>query len=385
MPHLCDQNLCTGCTACASICLKGCIEMQPDAFGFRYPQIREEACIDCGLCTKSCPVLAQNQETQLPQAYAAMAEDTDLRLQSSSGGVFSLLAQKVIERNGAVFGAAYDADFAVHHICAEASDDLKLLRGAKYAQSELGGCFTAIRHRLHEGQLVLFTGTPCQVAGLKTFLKKEYDNLLTVDIVCHSVPSPEVWKAYVHFRAEKDNGGQLPVEINLRSKQSGWSRYRYENLFRYDTQTWTQSSGDSLYMKLFSGGWINRASCEQCRFKGYHRVSDLTIGDFWGIWNIAPEMDDNRGTSLVLVQSEKGAQYFEELCSAMRTKPVTLEQASAENPAILISFAHKDNRETVMQEICTKGFHRAESFFPKTNSQTMFSKIKGKLRRMIHK
>lgn len=384
--RLCDQKLCTGCTACASICPKGCIQMQPDAFGFLYPQMVDpDACIDCGLCTQSCPVLAETQKVALPKAYAAMAADTKLRLQSSSGGVFSLLAQKILEEKGAVFGAAYDADFAVHHICVETVDDLRWLRGAKYSQSNLNTCFRNVRKRLNQGQKVLFSGTPCQVAGLKTFLRKDYENLLTVDFVCHSIPSPEIWKAYVHFRADQDNGGKMPVSINLRSKESGWSRYQYENLFRYNERTYSQSSGSSLYMKLFVSGFISRESCATCHFKGYHRVSDLTLGDFWGIWDIAPEMDDNHGTSLVLVQSEKGARYFKELCSAMRTKPVTLEQASAENQALLVSIPQKENRETVMQAICAAGFEQSEKFLPQTNTPTIFSRIKAKLIRMIHK
>ena len=177
----------------------------------------------------------------------------------------------------------------------------------------------------------------------------------------------------------------MPVSINLRSKESGWSRYQYENLFRYNERTYSQISGSSLYMKLFVGGFISRESCATCHFKGYHRVSDLTLGDFWGIWNIAPEMDDNHGTSLVLVQSEKGAQYFKELGDCMRTKPVTLEQASAENQALLVSIPQKENRETVMQAICAAGFEQSEKFLPQTNTPTIFSRIKAKLIRMIHK
>lgn len=385
MQHLCDKKLCTGCTACASICPKSCIKMQPDAFGFLYPQIREDECIECGLCAQICPVLAQEKKTSVPQAYAAMAKDMHLRLQSSSGGIFSLLAQKVIERKGSVFGAAYDTDFTVRHICAETLDDLKLLRGAKYSQSNLNSCFRNIRQRLNQGQNVLFSGTPCQVAGLKTFLRKNYENLLTVDIVCHSVPSPEIWKQYVHFRAEQDNDGEMPISINLRSKESGWSHYQYENLFQYDSRTYSQTSGASLYMKLFGGGWISRESCAHCRFKGYQRISDLTFGDFWGIWNIAPEMDDNMGTSLVLVQTEKGQQYFHAIKDSLCTKNVTLEQSSAENPALLVSFAQKENRETVMRVICAEGFDNVESFLSETNTPSLFSRMKGKLKRILHK
>lgn len=337
MPNLAHTNQCTGCTACASVCPKSCIQMCPDENGFRYPIVDETICVGCGLCEQSCPVVnplgkAENDS----KAYAAYSKDEGMRLESSSGGVFTEIAKAVLARGGAVFGAAYNQRFEVVHICVEYEADLTKLRGAKYAQSDLCGVFGQVKARLNQGQEVLFSGTPCQVGGLKAFLRKDYENLLTVDFVCHSVPSPMAWREYVKYRAEQDNGGSLPAAINLRSKKTGWSRYQYSNLFEYaDGHAHAAKSSDSLYMKLFVGGYINRESCANCQFKGYSRASDLTLGDFWGIWDIAPEMDDNKGTSVVLVQSGQGAELLRNITDRLVLKPMTLEDAGRQNSAML--------------------------------------------------
>ncbi|MBR5020943.1 MAG: Coenzyme F420 hydrogenase/dehydrogenase, beta subunit C-terminal domain [Oscillospiraceae bacterium] len=364
-----ERNLCTGCTACAAACPKGCITMVPDEDGFAYPVIDAGACISCGLCGKVCPIVSGVQTAERePKAYAAYTKDEPLRMDSSSGGVFSEIAKEVLRQGGAVYGAAYGDEFAVSHVCAEKQEDLAKLRGAKYAQSELKGVFAEIRQKLDAGQEVLFSGTPCQVGGLKAFLRKNYENLLTVDFVCHSVPSPMAWKAYVTYRAEQDNGGQLPESINLRAKTTGWSRYRYSNLFKYKGGAeHTARSGESLYMKLFVGGCINRTSCENCRFKGYSRISDLTIGDFWGIWEIDPELDDDKGASVVLVQSPRGEKIFDMIRDRCVVKAVTLEEASAQNGAMLRSSPVSGRRAEAFAMIRAKDWEKCAALLAPKN------------------
>ena len=346
--------------------------MAADENGFQFPVVDPGTCVSCGLCQRVCPVAAPREMSELlPKAYAAYIKDEVLRLDSSSGGVFSEVAKTVLARGGAIFGASYNEQFEVVHICAETEAELALLRGAKYAQSDLRNTFSQVRQRLERGQRVLFSGTPCQVGGLKSYLTKDYENLLTVDFVCHSVPSPMAWKAYVSYRAEQDNGGKLPEKINLRAKNSGWSRYRYSNLFEYaGGSVHSTLSGESLYMKLFGGGYLSRESCENCRFKGYSRVSDLTLGDFWGIWDIHPEMDDNKGTSLVLVQSDRGAAVLDQLRQRLVMKPVTLEEVSRENPAMVKAMEIQEKRQDALKQIRKSGIGECETWFPKRPTPT---------------
>ena len=386
MPALAEKAYCTGCTACASICPKNCIGMFPDGDGFLHPRIDPDICVECGLCQTVCPVLSPSAKAEtLPRAYAAYSRDEAIRLESSSGGIFTEIARTVLADGGAVYGAAYNAQFAVVHICAETEADLAGLRGAKYAQSDLTGIFTKIHTQLNQGRTVLFSGTPCQVAGLKAFLRKDYENLLTVDFVCHSVPSPMAWQAYVKYRAELDNNGEMPHAINLRSKLTGWTNYRYSNLFTYaDGHSHAAKSGESLYMKLFVGGYINRESCANCHFKGYSRISDLTVGDFWGVWNIAPEMDDNKGTSLILVQSPKGSALLDSVRGKVVLKPVTAEDSSRHNGAMLNPHHPNERRAAALEMIRSGRIGECENWFlPKKPS--VAKRIRSLLGRLLRK
>ena len=352
MPTLAKKEYCTGCTACEAVCPKGCISMQGDEYGFLHPVIDAEKCINCGMCEKTCPVNHPLKNENEPKAYAAFIKDEAVRMESSSGGVFTEIAKAVLSDGGVVFGAAYNEKFEVEHIVVENEAELYKLRGAKYVQSRLNNTFKDVKKYLDEGKCVLFSGTPCQVGGLKAFLKKDYDKLITVDFICHSVPSPLAWSEYVKYRSEIDNGGKLPEKIDLRSKKTGWSRYQYSNLFEYGKdKTHEAKSSESLYMKLFVGGNICRESCENCKFKGYSRVSDLTLGDFWGIWDIHPEMDDNKGTSALLIQSEKGERVFSRITDKLTAKSVTLEEVSLQNSAILKSTAPNKKRDEAFKLI----------------------------------
>ncbi len=350
MPNLAKKEDCTGCTACATICPQKCIDMEMDDQGFLFPSVSLTACIDCGLCEKTCPVLVpETIENSVTKAFAAYSKNETVRMQSSSGGIFTEIAREILERGGVVFGAAYNNCFEVTHICVETEDDLAKLRGAKYAQSDLQGIFAQVKERLDADQWVLFSGTPCQVAGLKAYLRRECAKLLLVDFVCHSVPSPLVWKEYVKYRAQQDHRGELPMAINLRSKETGWSRYRYSSVFAYKDGTCHMARNEeSLYMKLFIGGYISRESCANCQFKGYHRISDLTLGDFWGIWNIAPEMDDDKGISVVLRQTARGAEILDRCKERLILREVTLEEASFENPAMIRAASLHQQREKAM-------------------------------------
>lgn len=334
-PRLAPPDRCTGCTACASICPQKAITMEADRRGFLNPVIHADACTHCGACSRVCPVLNPTRLGHTPKAYAAYSRDEAIRRESTSGGIFPEIAKYVLNRGGVVYGAAYGEDFRVAHICVEKESELAALQGAKYAQSDLGTIFPDVKKRLEQGMAVLFSGTPCQIAGLKAYLRKDHENLITVDTVCHSVPAPASWQSYVNHLAESHPEAP-PVSIRLRDKSTGWSRYGYCHEIRYGDGTVLRiPNSDSPYMQQFISGKISRTACQSCPFKGYSRVSDLTLGDFWGIWDIAPEMDDDRGTSLILIQSPRGESLLEQLSDRLICKPVTLEDASSQNPAIL--------------------------------------------------
>lgn len=375
MPQLAQMHLCTGCTACAAVCPKGCITMTADVDGFQYPVIDTKTCIGCDLCEKTCPVLADGRYEHQTTAYAACALDTEIRLESSSGGVFTELARHVLNRGGAVFGAIYDESFRVVHTCAEDEAVLANMRGAKYAQSDLDGVFVDVKYRLDQGQPVLFSGTPCQVGGLLGFLRKPYENLTTVDFVCHSVPSPMAWEEYLRSLG-------VVTAVNLRAKDNGWSRYGYCHRIETTDGIRLIPNGQSLHMKLFVGGYTTRPSCADCHFKGYARRSDLTIGDFWGVWDSHPDMDDDKGTSVVLVQSEQGRRLWDAIAPRLKWKEVSLEDASRQNHAMLVSSKPAADRDAVLERIRSGDIAGCAVLF-KPKKPSLARRIRSKAARII--
>lgn len=243
------------------------------------------------------------------------------------------------------------------------------MQGAKYSQSVLDNTFKLLKNHLDSGRTVLFSGTPCQVAGLKTFLRRDYNKLICLDFVCHGVPSPMVWEKYLRYRAHIDNNETFPQHINMRNKETGWSRYSYSVEFFYsDNNRYICKNNDDPFMNLFVNDYILRKSCSVCNFKGYSRDSDITLGDFWGIWDIDPEMDDNKGTSVVLIHSKKGEKLFKAILKNIRCKKVTLEQTSMGNPSMLSSSVHKRNRDQILNEISQEGFHTVATMFKSEKS-----------------
>ena len=346
MIHIENQSMCCGCNACAQICPKHCITMQPDAEGFLYPQVDESACIHCDLCEKACPILQSPQESKgkVPDAYSAINKNEEVRGQSSSGGVFSLLAEQTIQRGGVVFGAAMaDDQHGVHHIVVETPEGLAALRGSKYLQSEVGNTYNEARQALQAGREVLFSGTPCQIEGLRTFLQQDYPNLLCVDVICHGVPSPLVWNTYL--AQQEARAGAQARRTFFRYKKYGWKTYALLLEFSNNKVYECVLSRDA-FMQAFLRNACLRPSCHSCRFKKLNRASDITLADYWGIQDQYPEMDDDKGTSLVLVHSEKGQRYLDALCTQLRIKDSPIEQALIGNPSMLHSAkAHRRRKQ----------------------------------------
>lgn len=366
MPNLASTELCVGCTACVLRCPKQCLTLVYDEAGFAYPKMdKVDQCIKCNLCEKVCPVLNKKQkENEQTKVFSAFSLNQQIRENSSSGGIFTELALSVLSNKGIVYGAAYDEAWTVRHVAIEDEEQLHKLRGAKYTESVLNYTFSEIKQYLNSKRDVLFSGTPCQVAGLKSYLQHDYDNLLCVDFVCHGIPSPLAWKKYLEERKRIDGVADAPIKVNLRSKETGWSRYSYSYVIEYsDGKRYSALNSSDLYMKLFCNDYISRKSCKSCAFKGYERISDITLGDFWGIWDIDPEMDDGYGTSLILIHSDKGNNIFSNIADKVRYKESTLEAASRENTAVICPSTEKDERAFVLREIQNGNYYKLHELF----------------------
>lgn len=336
---------CTGCGSCAASCPKNCIRMIPDDEGFLYPQIDGSQCVGCKKCETACPVLQVPKASESVQAYATQNMDRLIRQQSSSGGVFTALAKQIMKKGGAVCAAVYNGQFEVEHRIAYTEEELAPMRGAKYSQSHAGHLFRRLKELLESGKPVMFTGTPCQCAGLKAYLGKEYEQLLLVDMVCHGVPSPSVWKAYVRCRRELDANGAELSSINLRDKSTGWSRYAYSITFRYaNGNTYSARQGEDPYMRGFVQNLYLRPSCSACSFKGINRCSDLTLGDCWGIWDTHPEFDDDQGVSVLLIHSKKGQMLWSDISTQFHSMQLTEEDVTNYNSSAIHSSAPHPRR-----------------------------------------
>jgi len=303
MIEITDKKDCTGCNACTQRCPVGCISMQTDEEGFLYPIADKDTCIDCGLCERVCPVI-NPYEPRLPiETLAAKNPDRQVRMASSSGGVFHALAKSVIEEGGVVFGARFNSQWDVEHAYTETMDGIKAFQGSKYVQSTIGGAFTEAERFLKAGRKVLFTGTPCQIAGLKHFLRKDYaPQLITADVACHGVPSPTIWRDYLNFITPDSTH---ITSISFRSKKISWEDYGMSISFT-DHRPYFQKKWKDSYMFAFLRNLTLRPSCHRCPAKCGKSHSDITLGDLWGINHLLPNFQDKSGVSFVLLNTQTG-------------------------------------------------------------------------------
>lgn len=379
MPNLCVSVLCCGCSACYAACPKKSITMAPDAEGFLHPQVDMKKCVNCGLCEKVCPVLHRDEPRRPIAVYAAQAKDDELRMQSSSGGVFSLLARQIIDTGGIVFGAGFKHDtWEVVHKSAGNEEELEDLRGSKYVQSDMGNTYSAVRKALTAGLHVLFSGTPCQIAGLRRYLeitgdasiRSYWSNLLLVDVICHAVPSPLAWKKFLEERTADTMGrdsalavGQNIRRISFRRKNCGWKRFSLSLRFANDKEYLGNVASDEpgMAQDVFLAGFLrelyNRPSCHRCVSKELRSGSDLTIADYWCVGEFFDDFDDDKGTSCILVNTERGAKALAEVRPLLRDHPSSFEQALKHNPAILHCPKAHFNRRKFFKRILAKNFN----------------------------
>lgn len=326
-----DNSFCTGCSACFNICPFDVISMKEDEEGFLYPEVNHDLCRECGICERSCPSLNlfKKISNDYPNAYAYIYNDDKVRAKSSSGGCFHALAIDILKNGGVVFGAAFDGNWEVSHVPIETIEELPKLQVSKYVQSKIETSYQDVRKYLESGRLVLFCGTPCQCSGLQQYLNKVYDKLLLVDFICHGVPSPLVWRKYIGWRV---NGKLNEIQgISFRDKNLSWEGYLLTFKMKKSINTLSADTSHDLYMKGFLSNLYLRPSCYECKFCQKKRQVDITLGDFWGVQGIDPEMFDDKGTSLVFIHSTKGAKYFNQISGK---KKITNSMAAALcNPA----------------------------------------------------
>lgn len=346
------KSECSGCALCAAVCPVQCIKMKADTEGFRYPSVDYDKCIHCDRCRNICKESSKVITLGYQRAYIAWTKDEDIREKSSSGGMFSELATCILKQGGHIYGAGFDENYKVVHQCIEKKADLKRLCGSKYVQSEVDYCYKEIKEKLEKGIKVYFSGTPCQVDGLLSFLGKDYENLYTQEVICHGVPSPKVWKAYITMMS----AGKKIKSVSFRDKTYGWHYFS----MRIETEKgkYVKRLGEDVYIRLFLENVILRPSCYKCRHKHLHRKADLTIGDCWSYdKNGVNVADDDKGISLVFANTEKGKKLLEE--SSAKKIEIAYGTASQSQKAITNSVEYNQNRELFFSMTKEQGFDEA--------------------------
>ena len=357
--------------------------METDDEGFQYPKVNESICVSCGQCEKVCPFEREaSKRIKTPDSFAARIKDDGVRIQSSSGGIFTALSNDILEEGGVVYGVAMSENLkSAYHIRVDSVVGLELLRGSKYLQASTGDIYKQVRLDLKNGRKVLFSGVPCQINGLKFFLQKDYDNLLLVEVICHGVPSPALWKKYFEYLEKKFNASI--EKVNFREKRNGWKVFGLtehgKNISHYSNQL------EDPYMQMFLRDYCLRPSCYDCKVKKMESMADLTIADFWGVQNIAPEMDDDKGTSLVLLQSSKGIKAFEslkEICTSVR---VSFDGSIKYNPAYFNSCKKPAERDTFFLDMNSMEFDKLQAKYCKPIKPSFIKRVLRKAKAVIKK
>lgn len=353
-----NKSECFGCTACEQACPTKAISFFKDDCGFSYPQINSQLCINCNKCEKICP---QNfiVKDRVPECYASFIKDKNERKNSTSGGIFFLIASLVIEQyNGIVYGAYMNENLQLEHIGVESISDLKKLRGSKYIQSNLNNCFTRIKTELKEGRYVFFTGTPCQVAGLYSFLGKDYNSLLTADLLCHGVPSQGLFDEHIRFCREKYHGDIMGYQF--RDMQHGIAGESFDVLKNghIHKHIFHPTYELSPYLYAFFHSLSLRESCYKCIYAKKIRVGDVTLGDFWGAREFFPTIDDSAGVSMLLLNSEKGRVFFSKIKENCNNYSADIDQATVHNGSLVSPPQRPESRNQLSTLLQRVGYKR---------------------------
>jgi coenzyme F420-reducing hydrogenase beta subunit len=341
-----EKTNCCGCTACQQICPHGSIIMREDEQGFKYPEVDKTSCVECHLCEKVCPVLNRYTPKEQPlKCYLAKTPDERLRAESSSGGIFTVFATAIIKKGGVVFCVRFDKNWQPEYGFTESVESLGDFRGSKYVQADLQKTYKQVLSFLKQGRIVLFTGNPCFVSGLNHFLRKNYDNLLTLDFVCHSIPSPMVWRSYLSELEQKERC--RISHVTFRDKSNGWTDYSIridltnEN---NEKKSLVETHDENIYMRGFLHDLYTRPSCSACPARNYTSGSDVTLADAWHINKYHPEKNDEKGISHVLINTEKGLKLYEQILPSIDNWKIDyseVEPNSVHAPLTRSSKAHR--------------------------------------------
>lgn len=379
MINITKKEKCTGCSACFDICPTKAISLITDIEGFWYPEVNLELCTDCGLCEKTCAELHINElkqsgTTHDPIVYAALHKDDHTRRESTSGGLFSALANKIYEKGGYVGGAVYNDDFYVEHLISNNPADLIRIRGSKHFQSNTTGLFKQTKKLLRNGENVLICAAPCQIASLRLFLGKEYENLTTVDFICLGINSPKIF--HKHLESLEHKYGAKTVSVQGKNKDNGWRSLAYKISFE-NNKVYLREGIKDNFTRGFIGAQINcRPTCYECKYKEFPRISDITLGDFWGIEKVDKTMDDNMGTSAVLLNSNKGIVLFDSIKDQIKSMELSISDVLPGNQALIHSiFKPTINREEFYNDLDKISFDMVvKKYYPLENQY--MSKIK---------
>lgn len=365
-----EKEKCTGCFSCYNICPTNAIEMIEDKEGFKYPIVNEKKCIKCGLCIKICPILNKKEDLDRklrPKVIAAWSKNNNTRLDSTSGGIFSEIANYIYDIGGEVCGAIFNKENMVEHIISNNKKDLEKIRSSKYLQSDINYIFREIKEKLENGKKILICGAPCQIAGLYNFLGKEYDNLYTCDFICRGINSPKIFKGYIKSLENKYNS--KVKKIKFKNKIHGWhnfsTRIDFENGKKYIGGRYV----DSYMVGYLQYNAFMRPACYDCKFKGFPKKADITLADFWGIEKIDAKLDNNKGTSMLLINSKKGEELLNNIKEKIEFKEIESEDVFKQNVCNNYSPKKTKAREEVFKNIDKMDYNELnKKFFPCPNN-----------------
>jgi coenzyme F420-reducing hydrogenase beta subunit len=382
MIKIVDKSLCTGCTACANACGHHAIKMTFDVEGHYYPEIDATACVDCGLCNKVCPMLHQyrlpnDDNLDKLAVFAVYNKENEVRSRSTSGGVFTILANYVLDKGGVVYAARFDKNYHIYHTSVESKEDLQAFRGSKYAQSDLSDVFLQVKAMLKTGRHVLFVGTPCQVGGIKSYLRKDYNNLLTCDFICMGISSPKIWEEYL---AEYWDPQKIK-RIVFKDKRNGWHGWR---MLIEDNEGEHLCKG--IENPFFSSYLLHityRPSCFTCPFRRVRRVSDITIADCWGIDKVNPSFDDDKGCTTLILQSNKGENIFNEIKISLNIASYSVGAVLEHNPYIRKPISCPSTRRKFYRKYRKRGISIALEKYKYSVKSSLIGRIINKLKNII--